>query len=127
MHAYVELGFFGGTFFLGCFFIPAYSIYKMIRNKDRIENAELRRMMPYLAGMGAGWCMSMMSLSRCYMPTTYMICGTLAAFMNLAGFHRRIPDPIQKLDQPLIERLSLVSVGLLGAFFVFVRFFARYG
>ena len=127
VHAYVELGFFGGTFFLGCFFIPAYSIYKMIRNKERIDNAELRRMLPYLAGMGAGWCMSMMSLSRCYMPTTYMICGTMAAFMNLAGYYRPSPAPIQQLDQPLLQRLGLTSVAVLTAFFVFVRFFANYG
>ncbi len=127
VHAYVELGFIGGTFFLGCFFIPAYSIFTMIRRKQPIENTELRRMMPYLAGMAAGWCMSMMSLSRCYMPTTYMICGTLAAFINLAGFYRHNPAPLQVLDQPLVQRLGFASVALLGAFFVFVRVFARFG
>ena len=127
VHAYVELGFLGGTFFLGCFFIPAYSLYSLIRNKRPIEDDELRRMMPYLAGMMAGWCMSMMSLSRCYMPTTYMICGTMAVFTNLVGFHRRQPGPLQQLDQPLVQRLGLASVALLGAFFVFVRVFARFG
>ena len=99
----------------------------MIRNKQPIENDELRRMMPYLAGMTAGWCMSMMSLSRCYMPTTYMICGTLAAFMNLAGFYRRQPAALQQLDEKLAQRLGFASVALLSAFFVFVRVFANYG
>ena len=127
VHAYVELGFIGGTFFLGCFFIPAWSLFTMTRHKQVIEHAELRRMMPYLAGMGAGWCMSMMSLSRCYMPTTYMICGTLAAFLNLAGFYRLRSAPIQQLDRPLTERLVFASVALLGAFFLFVRVFARFG
>ncbi len=127
VHAYVELGFIGGTFFFGCFFIPAFAIVSMIRNKQPIENDELRRMMPYLAGMTAGWCMSMMSLSRCYMPTTYMICGTLAAFMNLAGFYRRQPAALQQLDEKLAQRLGFASVALLSAFFVFVRVFANYG
>ncbi len=127
VHAYVELGFIGGTLFLGCFFIPAFSLFQMIRHRHRIENDELRRVMPFLAGMATGWCMSMMSLSRCYMPTTYMICGTLAAFMNLAGFYRPQPAPMQQLDQPLVERLGLASVGLLGAFFLFVHVFARFG
>jgi hypothetical protein len=127
VHAYVELGFIGGTFFLGCFFIPAWSMFSMIRHKQRIEHEELRRMMPYLAGMSAGWCMSMMSLSRCYMPTTYMICGTLAVFMNLIGFYRLRPAPIQEMDRPLTERLVFASGALLGAFFVFVKVFARFG
>jgi len=127
VHAYVELGFIGGTLFLGCFFIPAFSIYSIIRSRRPIEDDELRRMMPYLAGMTAGWCMSMMSLSRCYMPTTYMICGTMAVFMNLVGFYRRQPGPLQQLDQPLIQRLGVASVALLSAFFVFVRIFARFG
>ena len=127
VHAYVELGFIGGTFFLGCFFIPALAIFTIIRKKQPIEHAELQRMMPYLAGMTAGWCMSMMSLSRCYMPTTYMICGTLAVFLNLAGYYRRHPAPIQQFDRPLAERLMFASVGLLGAFFVFVRLFSNYG
>ena len=127
VHAYVELGFIGGTLFLGCFFIPAWGMFTMIRNKQRIDHEELRRMMPYLAGMGAGWCMSMMSLSRCYMPTTYMIVGTLAVFMNLAGFYRSHPAPLQQLSQPLAQRLVFASVALLGSFFVFVRVFARFG
>lgn len=127
VHAYVELGFIGGTFFLGCFFIPAYTIFRMTRDKYQIENDELRRMLPYLAGMSAGWCMSMMSLSRCYMPTTYMICGTLAVFMNLVGFYRPQPAPLMTLSHSLMEKLGLASVALLGAFFVFVKVFAHYG
>ena len=127
VHAYVELGFIGGTCFLGCFFIPAWSIIQIIRSKQPIENEELRRMFPYLVSLSAGWCMSMMSLSRCYMPTTYMICGTLAVFMNLAGFYRHHPAPIQQLDRPLMQRLGFASVALLGAFFLFVRVFARFG
>ncbi len=127
VHAYVELGFIGGTFFMGCFFIPAWALFTMIRHKQPIEHEELRRMMPYLAGMGAGWCMSMMSLSRCYMPTTYMICGTLAVFMNLTGFYRRHPAPLQQLDRPMTQRLVFASVALLGSLFVFVRLFARFG
>lgn len=126
VHAYVELGFIGGTLFLGCFFIPAFFMYRLVRTKQQIEDPELRRLMPYLAGMGAGWCMSMMSLSRCYMPTTYMICGTLAVFMNLAGYYRSRPAPVQPLNHLLVQRLGFSSLALLGAFFVFVRVFARF-
>lgn len=126
VHAFVELGLFGGIFFVGCFFIPGYAFWKIAREPRLIENPELKRMMPYLAGMGAGWCMSMVSLSRCYMPTTYMICGTMAAFLNLAGFYRRQPRPFLPLDHQLFQKISFAGVGVLAAFMVFVRIFARY-
>lgn len=126
VHAFVELGLFGGIFFIGCFFIPGYAIWRITREPWLLENPELKRMMPYLAGMGAGWCMSMVSLSRCYMPTTYMVCGTMAAFLNLAGFYRRHPRPFLPLDHKLFQKVSFAGVGVLAAFMVFVRIFARY-
>lgn len=126
VHAFVELGLFGGILFVGCFFIPAYAIWQMTRQPQLIENPELKRMMPYLAGMGAGWCMSMASLSRCYMPATYMICGTMAVFLNLVGFYRRRPRPFLQLDHQLLQKVSFAGVGVLAAFMVFVRLFARY-
>ncbi len=126
VHAYVELGIIGGTFFFGCFFIPGYAIWRLTREPHLIENPELKRMMPYLAGMGAGWCMSMMSLSRCYMPTTYMICGTMAVFLNLIGFYRAQPAPFIRLDERLVKQVSLASVAVLGGFMVLVRLMARF-
>ena len=60
------------------------------------------------------------------MPTTYMICGTLAVFMNLAGYYRSRPAPVQPLNHLLVQRLGFSSLALLGAFFVFVRVFARF-
>lgn len=127
IHAYVELGLFGGTFFFGCFFLPAWAFFLMKRHGLRFENPELARMFPFMAAILGGWCMGMASLSRCYVPPTYMICGTAAAFLNLAGYYRRRPFPILVFNHGLIRHLAACSLGFLVCCFVFVRLFVRYG
>jgi hypothetical protein len=127
VHAYVELGFFGGTFFFGCFFLPAWAIFLMKRHGFRIEDPELSRFMPFMAAILGGWCMGMCSLSRCYVPPTYMIAGTAASFLNLVGYYRSRPNPILVFTPQLGRQLAMCSFGFLMCCFVFVRIFARYG
>jgi len=127
VHSFVELGFFGGTFFFGCFFLPAFTFYLMKRNQFRIEDPELRRMFPYIAAILAEWCMGMCSLSRCYVPPTYLVCGIAAAFINLVGFYRRQPRPLLRLTPRVLKPWLTCSVGLLLAAYIFVRVFARWG
>jgi len=127
VHAFVELGFFGGTLFFGCFFIPGFTFYLMKRNHFRIENPELQRMFPYVAAIFAEWCMGMCSLSRCYVPPTYMICGIAAAFINLVGFYRQQPRPLLRLTPRVMQSWLTCSACLLAGAYVFVRIFARWG
>jgi hypothetical protein len=127
VHAYVELGFLGGTMFFGCFLFAVWAFYRLKRDQVWILDAELRRMMPYIAGMLAGWCTGMASLSRCYVPPTYMIVGVAAAYINLVGFYRPRPRPIIALDHLVAQRWVLCSVGMLACCFAFVRMFARFG
>jgi len=127
VHAYVELGFFGGTMFMGCFLFAAWAFFRMKRDRVEVLDPELRRMMPYIAAMLAGWCTGMATLSRCYVPPTYMIVGVAAAYINLAGFYRRKPEPIIVLDNLVAQRWVLCSIGLLACCFAFVRVFARFG
>jgi hypothetical protein len=127
IHAYVELGFLGGTMFFGCFLFAAWAFYRIKRDRIEILDPELRRMMPYVAAMLAGWCTGMATLSRVYVPPTYMIVGVAAAYINLVGFHRRRPQPIIVLDNLVAQRWVLCSIGLLACCFAFVRMFARFG
>ncbi len=127
VHAYVELGFFGGTMFFGCFLFAAWAFYRIKRDRIPILDPELRRMMPYIAGMLAGWCTGMASLSRCYVPPTYMIVGVAAAYINLAGYFRPRPQPIVSMNNLVAQRWVLCSVGMLACCFAFVRMFARFG
>ncbi|MEZ6064839.1 MAG: O-antigen ligase family protein [Planctomycetaceae bacterium] len=127
IHAYVELGFLGGTIFFGCFFLPAYAFFIIKYANVRITDPELRRMLPFVAGILTAWGVGIASLSRCYAPSTYMVVALCAAFINLAGFHQRFPCPIVQWNTRTMRRLAFCSFGLLVASFAFVKVFARWG
>jgi hypothetical protein len=127
VHAFVELGFFGGTMFFGCFLFAVWAFYRLKRDQIQIRDPELVRMMPFVAAITAGWCMGMATLSRVYVPPTYMIVGVAAAYINLAGFHRPRPEPLVALNQLVFQRWIVCSGVLLAGCFAFVRLFARWG
>ena len=127
IHAFVETGLVGGTFFFGCVFFPLYAFWRMYYEKLQITDAQIHRLRPYVVAMLAAWCMGMCSLSRCYSESTYMVVGIAAAFINLAGYHRRRRRPIVTFNYLLAQRWCLASVGVLAFAFVFVRVFARFG
>jgi len=127
VHSFVELGFFGGTLFMGCFFLPAFTIYLIKRHNFQITDPELKRLLPYIAAIIAEWCMGMYSLSRCYVPPTYMIAGLAAAYINLVGYYRPTPRPMLRLSPRVLRPWIASSAGLLMFTYVFVRVFARWG
>ena len=127
VHAFVELGFFGGTLFFGCFFLPALTFFMMKRTQFKIEDPELNRMFPYIVAFVAEWCMGMCSLSRVYVPPTYMVAGIAAAYINLVGFYRPQPKPLLKLNLGVLQPWLACSGALLIGAYAFVRIFARWG
>lgn len=127
VHSFVELGFLGGAIFFGCFYFPAYAFYRIKRDRIPIEHPELARMLPYVAAVLAAWCMGMASLSRCYVAPTYMVVGVCAAYLNLVGYHRARPRPLQTLNFYSVQRWAACSACLLVCCFLFVKVFARYG
>lgn len=127
VHAFVELGFVGGTLFFGCFFFPMFTFFMMKYKNFRIEHPELRRFFPYMVAIMAGWCMGMCSLSRNYVPPTYMIAGLGAIFVNQVGFYRHKPKPLLVLNYRTLQPWVACSAMLLLGAYVFVKVFARFG
>lgn len=131
VHAFTELGIFGGTLFIGCFFFAGLGLYRLVRfqsscnGKPIFRNSELERYLPYAGAILAAWCGGMMSLSRCYVVPTYMIVGASAAYLNLAGASLAKPTPVIYWNKQHLIRLAGVSLGMFVAFFVFVRIFAN--
>ncbi len=68
----------------------------------------------------------MASLSRCYVAPTYMVVGVCAAYLNLVGYHRKTPRPLQTLNWRGVQRWAACSAALLACCFLFVKVFARY-
>ncbi|HET6423517.1 MAG TPA: O-antigen ligase family protein [Planctomycetaceae bacterium] len=119
VHTYVELGLFGGTLFLGCFFVAAVQIYRIGQQPQEVFHTELLRMRPYVAGVMAGWCMSMVSLSRCYVVPTFMVLGMQAAYLNLVWIHTYSGKPLLIWDRWECFRLTTVSACVFTGLYVF--------
>ncbi|WP_417377781.1 O-antigen ligase family protein [Gimesia sp.] len=131
VHAFTELGLFGGTFFIGCFFFAALGIYRLAQFQSKnhgrpiFRSRELERYLPYAGAILAAWCGGMMSLSRCYVVPTYMVVGISAAYLNLAGASLARPTPLVYWNKQHVIYLLGVSMGMLIAFLIFVRIFAH--
>ena len=125
VHAFVELGLFGGTLFLGCFFFPALGYYRLRSRLWNIAHPDVLRMYPYMAAMLAAWTMGLLSLSRAYTVSTYVMLGIQVAFANLAGRHLVEQRVLAMWDKPHLERLLGCSAVVFLGFNFFVEIFAR--
>ena len=117
VHAYVELGVFGGTLFLGAFGLAALSLLRLKGGPG------LLRARPYLLAVVAGYATGMLTLSRCYVVPTYLILGLATAYGRVVA-ENAAPLP---LSGRLVARLGAASVAFLVATEVFVRLFANRG
>jgi O-antigen ligase len=71
VHTFAELGFFGGTIFLGAFAVAFRSVQRVGAGHDGSMDPDLARLRPYLLAIIAGYAVGMMSLSRAYVVPTY--------------------------------------------------------
>jgi hypothetical protein len=124
VHTYVELGVFGGTLFFGCFYLAAVQLYRIGQLDEPVWHPELLRMRPYLAALLAGWCMSMFSLSRCYVVPTFLVLGMQAAYLNLAWIHTPAGRPLMIWNRWLAMQLTAASALLFVSLYVFTVVFA---
>jgi hypothetical protein len=127
VHAFVEMGYFGGTFFFGCFFFSGLALFRVTNPKLKWKHAELKRFAPYLAGILGGWGVGLFTLSRCYVVPTYMIFGMCATYINLAGPRLEESCWLVAWNRPHVQKLLMGSAGLLAFLYVFVKVFARFG
>ncbi len=125
VHAYVELGLFGGTLFFGCFFFAGMQLYRMGRLPELVENPDLLRLRPFMCALLAGWVTSLMSLSRCYVVPTYLMLGTLAAYLNLVWIHTESGQPLVIWNNGHAVRLSIASGMAFSGLYVFTAIMSR--
>jgi O-antigen ligase len=124
VHAFVELGFFGGVLFTGAFYLALWSLYRVGSPGTHISNFEMRRLRPYLWAIVAAYAGGMWSLSRCYVVPTYMVLGLASVYIPAAGV--RPPLTMLHLSPKLALRLLAVGFVTLVGIYLFVRLFARF-
>jgi hypothetical protein len=119
VHCYTELGVFGGTFFTGAFVCAVWSLVRLGKAPPPGADAEVLRMRPYVLAALVGNMTSLLSLSRPYGLTTYLLLGLVAAYVRVAAAES--PDPVLRFDGPLLRRLALISVVVVIVLHVVVR------
>jgi O-antigen ligase len=124
VHCYAELGFFGGTLFVGAFFCALLALCRLGRPRE-VADPGLTRLRPYLITIVAAYAAGMLSLSRGYVVPTYMVLGLATAYIRLASPYRSLP--VLPFNGRLILGLILVSAASLVGIYVFVRVFVQYG
>lgn len=124
-HCYTELGFFGGTAFLGAFVCGLLGLYRLGQQPGPRGHAGLERLRPFVLTLLTGYAAGMLSLSRAYVVPTYMVFGLATAYVRLASAPGRAP--VVRLNGRLGLTLALASLAYLASLYVFVRMFARFG
>lgn len=124
IHAYVELGVFGGTWFFGTWFFAVMELFRSFWRDPAKMHPELLRFRPYLCALLAGWVTSMLSLSRCYVAPTYMVLGLCATYCNLVAIYSEPAEPLVVMDRWQLIRLIAASAACFIGFFIMTITFA---
>jgi O-antigen ligase len=124
LHNFTELGFAGGTMFLGSFCCAGWMLGRLASTNNRGTNPSLVRFCTFLLAIVASYAMGLMSLSRSYVVITYLILGLVTAYVRLR--EQNLPGPLLLFNLRLIGRLAVCSVAFLGFIYLFVRLFAQW-
>lgn len=123
IHALVELGLFGGTLFLGCFFFAVLGLYRLSKSPLAWVHPGLSRFRPYMGALLAGWCTAMLSLSRCYVVPTYLVIGLSAVYLEMGARQTVPPRPLMCWDRRHCIKLLTSSAAAFACFFLVVKVF----
>ncbi|MDB5322671.1 MAG: hypothetical protein JWN40_4302 [Phycisphaerales bacterium] len=125
VHSFAELGFFGGTIFLGAFAISLRTLKRIGGSMTRAADTDLVRLRPYMMAIVAGYAVGMISLSRAYVVPTYLILGLTAAYVEISRRHAALILPT--VSQRLAWRMSVFAGAFLIGTYAFVRLFVQWG
>jgi hypothetical protein len=121
IQAYSELGFFGGTLFVGAFYLCLWALYRLGLCQEQIIDPEMRRLRPYLVGLVGGFMGCMVSMSLTDMLPTYAVLAVVVAYVRLTALRRPLPI-MPQFNSGLVLRLAGASMLTLVVFRVYVWF-----
>ena len=119
VHAFGELGFFGGTLFVGIYFLAFYSLFRLGRDESVAVDPELRSMRPYVIAMVVGYAVSLYSISRIYIATSYIAVGLAEIYSRVSTIDS--PESRLRLNGRILAKILGASVGFL----IFIHLFLR--
>lgn len=124
IHCFTELGVFGGTLFVGVFYIALWTLLRFHQVRAYVYLPDQRELLPFLLAIIAAYAVGLLSLSRSYVVPTYLILGLATVYAKITVVYP--PLPSLRVDMRLVQRLAVVGVCFLAASYVFVRVFTRW-
>ncbi|HVT79144.1 MAG TPA: O-antigen ligase family protein [Phycisphaerae bacterium] len=113
VHAYAELGFFGGTLFLSAFLAPIFSALKF-KPKGQSEMLAIT-----IFSILVAYAVGIFSLSRCYSNATYLVVGFGCAYCAMQNTSHNLPW--MNVNGQLLKRMLKASVLMFLFIYVFIR------
>ncbi len=124
LHAFTEMGLFGGVLFLGAFFVALASLFRLGSGGRKVIDPELRRLHPFLLAITAAYAGGMLFLTLCYIMPTYTVLGLGTVYLRAAATEP--PLPRVRFDGRLLKRMVIASAVFLAVLYVFVRAFIHW-
>ena len=120
VHAYVELGFLGGSLFLTVFAFSLRNLHSLQKDNKLKKYGGLCTLGDLLTGTFTSFAVGFFSLSRCYFVPTYLLFGLATSYFNLVeGLRSQAPETV---DQKALLRYLGISTGALIFLHMFLRF-----
>lgn len=127
IHAFAELGFFGGLFLLGAVALSIGGLYRLGRPAPvqgravprTILDPDLRQLHPYLTGAITAYFAGMFTLSLNTRATTFTMFGLATVMLSMAT--TQPPAVGDRFNGTLLVRLVGLSLLFLVGIFVFIR------
>ncbi|HEX8523945.1 MAG TPA: O-antigen ligase family protein [Tepidisphaeraceae bacterium] len=119
VQAYVEMGFFGGTLFVGAFFLAMWCVYRLGKIRPEAIDPELWRLRPYVLSIVAGTVVGMLTSTRTYNLPTYMVLGLAASYVRLTA--DQVPGARLKINRKLLGQLCMVSLAVFFTTYIYIR------
>ncbi len=119
VHAYVELGFLGGSLFLTVFAFSLGNLHSLQEDKKLRTESRLWRSRDLLTGAFAAFAVAFLTLSRCYFVPTYMLFGLATSYFNLIEGKRS--QKAETIDQKTLLRYLGISMAALIVLHLFLR------
>jgi O-antigen ligase len=123
VQALAEWGIFGGTMFIGLFYLVLHSVWRLRKIRGQIAAPVLSSFQPYIVGALAAYTVSMMTLTRCDAVPTYLVAGLGVSFERLAVRHTPL-RPVEFTPR-LLGRMLAATLGFLALLYVYIRFIFR--
>jgi hypothetical protein len=124
LHCFSELGFLGGTCFLGAFVLALWPMHRLGVAGGEVRDPELGRLRPYVLAAVAGYAVGLLTLTICYEVPTYLVLGLAAAYLQIATGPSDTPG--HEFGVRTAGTLVIISLFFLVALQMFVYAFVRW-